>query len=100
MYRVSFDTGTHIFRVDRFVKVEKKKLTRFQRIKIAWISIKIYAKKVLGWSLGAAFSRVILCLKLSMCCFKVCRKRHRNEYAEEVGADLERQPLSDDAGIA
>ena len=100
MYRVSFDTGTHIFRVDRFVKVEKKKLTRFQRFKIAWISIKIYAKTVLGWSLGAAFSRVILCLKLSMCCFKVCRKRQQNEYAEEEGADLERQPLSDDAGIA
>ncbi|KAK1739070.1 protein aluminum SENSITIVE 3-related protein [Skeletonema marinoi] len=98
MYRVAFDTGTHIFRVDRFIKVEKKKLTQHQRFKLAWVSVKIYAKKALGWSLGAAFSKVILCLKVGMCCFKVCWKRH--QHSDEEVSDLERQPLSDDSGIA
>mmetsp|Transcript_12461 Transcript_12461/g.18589 ORF Transcript_12461/g.18589 Transcript_12461/m.18589 type:complete len:660 (+) Transcript_12461:171-2150(+) len=98
MYRVAFDTGTHIFRVDRFIKVEKKKLSQYQRFKIAWVSIKIYAKKALGWSVGAAFSKAILCLKVGMCCFKVCWKRHR--HSDEEVSDLERQPLSDGSEIA
>mmetsp|Transcript_4996 Transcript_4996/g.10510 ORF Transcript_4996/g.10510 Transcript_4996/m.10510 type:complete len:600 (+) Transcript_4996:260-2059(+) len=98
MYRVAFDTGTHIFRVDRFIKVEKKKLSQYQRFKIAWVSVKIYAKKALGWSLGAAFSKVILCLKVGMSCCKVWRKR--NQRSDEEVSDLERQPLSDDSGIA
>lgn len=98
MYRVAFDTGTHMFRVDRFVKVEKKKLSQFQRFKIAWAVVKIYAKKVLGWSFGALCAKVNLCLKASMCCFKVCRKFRQPD--EEVSDDLERQPLSDNSGIA
>jgi len=98
MYRVAFDTGTHMFRVDRFVKVEKKKLSQFQRFKIAWAIVKIYAKKALGWSLGAVCMKVNLCLKASMCCFKVCWKR-RQHLDEEV-SDLERQSLSGNSGIA
>lgn len=100
MYRVAFDTGTHIFRIDRFVKVEKKNLTQLQRLKIVLISVKMFAKTVFKWSLGAACSRVILCLKVSMCCFKLCRKSHKNEHADEEGGDLERQPLSNDSGVA
>lgn len=99
MYRVAFDTGTHMFRVDRFVKVEKKKLSQYQRFKIAWAFVKMYAKKVLGWSFGALFSKVNLCLKATMCCFKVCKKL-RQHSGGEVTDDLERQPLSDNSGIA
>jgi ABC-type iron transport system FetAB ATPase subunit len=98
MYRVAFDTGTHIFRVDRFVKVEKQKLLSLsQRFKLALISAKIFAKKVMGLSLGAVFSKVILCLKVSLCCFKVWK---RHQHSDEELSDLERQPLSDDLGIA
>lgn len=93
MYRVAFDTGKHIFRVDRFVKVEKKMLSQFQRFKIALISAKIFVKKVVGLSLGVVFSRVILCLKASLCCFKVWKKRHQH-------SDEEVLPLSNDSGIA
>lgn len=98
MYRVAFDTGTHMFRVDCFVKVEKKKLSQSQRFKIAWAFVKMYAKKVLGWSFGTLCLKARLCLKASMCCFKVCRKLRQHSYEEVL--DVERQPLSDDTGIA
>lgn len=97
MYRVAFDTGTHILRVDRFVKVEKKKLSQFQRFKLALISAKIFAKEVVGMSLGVVFSKVILYLKVSLCCLTVWK---RHQHVDEEISDLERQPLSDDSGIA
>ena len=99
MYRVAFDNGSHIFRADRFVKVEKKKLSKSKRFKPALNSSKIFAKKVklLGFAVGAFFYKAICCFKVGFYCLKGIRKFH--DLDEEI-SNLEGQVLKDDPGTA
>ena len=88
MYRVAFDTRTHVLRTDRFVKVEQKKLSPFQRFKLT-----LGAATIAIFHLVGAIPKVVVCLRFSLCCFKVW-KRYPHSDDEEDLSNLERQPLS------
>lgn len=94
MYRVAFDTRTHVLRTDRFVKVEKKKLSPFQRFKLTVGAVMIAVFHLVG-----AIPKVVICLRFSLCCFKIW-KRHPHSDDEEDLSNLERQPLSSEYGPA
>lgn len=88
MYRVAFDIRAHVLRTDRFVKVEQKKLSPFQRFKLT-----LGAATIAIFHLVGAIPKVVICLRFSLCCFKVW-KRYPHSDDEEDLSNLERQPLS------
>ena len=88
MYRVAFDIRTHVLRTDRFVKVEQKKLSPFQRFKLT-----LGAATIAIFHLVGAIPKVVIWLRFSLCCFKVW-KRYPHSDDEEDLSNLERQPLS------
>jgi len=91
MYRVAFDTGSHLLRTDRFVKVK-----RGGDFKLSINAFNFATKNFVRTVLGAASSIVILCLNVSSSCLNIW-KRHQHSEERDL-SDLERQPLSGDSG--
>ena len=71
-----------------------KKLSPFQRFKLA-----LGAALIAVFHLVGAIPKVVICLRFSLCCFKVW-KRHPHSDDEEDLSNLERQPLSGEYGPA